>query len=402
MTGLSVVRGGLSSALLSFGQTKICLGSSTSWQGAVAAALIHTSGSSESRIKWTYSHKPFYHTKKTNKQLDEPLTGPNRAFVQKVLQDTYDEENEQYAYVRPEQEGRSLLKGHLKPWPRGKYEDCERTTRVGLMGRKIGVVPMWRKNGKPIMATMLHIEDNHVIRYISPEDFEKTTVAQKRIRPSITKPTKTINYPSLVVGALSGDPTTFTKDYCGLFTDSGVMPKKLMARFPVTPNAVIQPGTPLYASHFQPGQYIDVKGKSARRGFQGVMKRWGFAGGPADYHGTTKSHRRPGCVGSGRDKGRIWPGQKMPGHVGNRMTKCIGLEIVRINYKYNVIYVNGSGIPGEPGEMIKIFDSKVSKKQWKESPRNFPTCYPEDHNQLPEEEYAEGYHDLSEPSITYK
>ena len=52
-----------------------------------------------------------------------------------------------------------------------------------------------------------------------------------------------------------------------------------------------------------------------RRGFQGVMKRWGFAGMPAG-HGVTKSHRRPGCIGSGRDKGRVWPGQKMPGHVG--------------------------------------------------------------------------------------
>merc|ERR1712126_615831 len=103
------------------------------------------------------------------------------------------------------------------------------------------------------------------------------------------------------------------------------MPKKLMARFPVSSNALVQPGTPLYASHFSPGQFIDVKGKSSRRGFQGVMKRHGFKGG--------------------------------------KMVKCIGLQIIRINYKYNVIYVNGSGIPGEPGEMIKIFDSKVTKKQ---------------------------------------
>ena len=93
-----------------------------------------------------------------------------------------------------------------------------------------------------------------------------------------------------------------------------------------------------------------------------MMKRHGFHGGRSDERGTTKSHRRPGCIGSGRDKSRVWAGQKLPGHIGNKMTKIIGLQIVRINYKYNVIYVNGHGIPGEPGEMIKVFDSKVTNK----------------------------------------
>lgn len=200
------------------------------------------------------------------------------------------------------------------------------------------------------------------MRYIGPEDFEKTVVAQKAIRPQITKPTRRIHRPSLVVGALSADPAKFTKDYCGLFTDSGVMPKKIMARFPVSNNALIQPGTPLYASHFQPGQCVDIKGTSLRRGFQGVMKRWGFSGGPSDERGSTKFHRRPGCIGSGRDKGRVWPGQKMPGHVGNSIVKLIGLQILRINYRHNVIFINGHNVPGEVGEIVKIFDSKVTKK----------------------------------------
>ena len=61
---------------------------------------------------------------------------------------------------------------------------------------------------------------------------------------------------------------------------------------------------------------------SARRGFHGVMKRWGFSGMPA-AHGVTKSHRRPGCIGSGRDKSRVWPGQKLPGHIGNETVKMV-------------------------------------------------------------------------------
>ena len=67
---------------------------------------------------------------------------------------------------------------------------------------------------------------------------------------------------------------------------------------------------------------------SARRGFQGVMKRWGFHGMPAT-HGVTKSHRRPGCIGSGRDKSRVWPGQKMPGHVGNAVIKQVAVSFLR-------------------------------------------------------------------------
>ena len=117
------------------------------------------------------------------------------------------------------------------------------------------------------------VEDNHVIRFIPPEDFAKTLVAERRAVPRIFTKEKAIDKASLVVGALSSDPQKFTKDYCGLFTSSGVMPKKLLVRFPVTDNALVQPGTPLVAAHFQPGQFVDVIAKTSRRGFQGAMKR---------------------------------------------------------------------------------------------------------------------------------
>ena len=199
-----------------------------------------------SRIKFRYTHKPFFHTKKTAKAEGAPLTAANRAFLEKVLKDTYNDETfgERYAYVAPpstQSEGEnsetakrtSPLKTELEPWPRGSWIDCDiRTTRVGLLGRKIGVVPMWYKNGKQVLATMLQIEDNHVVKYIPAEDFAKTTVAQRRIRPYIMKPTASISRGSLVVGALSADPSKFTKDYCGLFTESGIMPKKKLVRFP--------------------------------------------------------------------------------------------------------------------------------------------------------------------------
>lgn len=106
----------------------------------------------------------------------------------------------------------------------------------------------------------------------------------------------------------------------------------------------------------------DVLHFSARRGFQGVIKRWGFSGGPSDERGSTKFHRRPGCIGSGREKARVWPGQKLPGHVGGNRVKMIGLQIMRINYEHNILYIRGTAIPGEPGEFVQIFDSKILSK----------------------------------------
>lgn len=369
--------------------------------GSFLGSSFHTSSVADSRIKFRFTHKPYFHTKKTAKHPDTPITFANKKFLEEVVNDTYSANPLRTIREVQESEDESLLKPELQPWPRGTWdEQGVKTTRVGLIGRKIGVVPMWFKNGRPCTATMIHIEDNHVVRYISPEDFSKTIVAQRRIRPTNSDYVKSISRGCLVVGALSADPAKFTKDYCGLFTQSGVMPKKKLVRCPVSENALVQPGTQLVAAHFQVGQYIDIVGRSARRGFQGVMKRWGFSGMPA-LNGVTKSHRRPGCIGSGRDKGRVWPGQKMPGHVGNAVITQRGLKILRINHKHNVIYVLGQAIPGENGEFVKLFDTKTVSKRFETSPRFFPTCYPEDYSNLEEEEYSADVHKFQDPSISY-
>jgi len=368
-------------------------------------AFFHTTSPGQSRIKRTHTHKPFFHIKKTAKHPDEPLTYDNKSFVQDMIKKTYGS-NPLDSYVRPEiqsAESGSLLRPELQPWHRGGWDEYgARTKRTGILARKIGVAPMWFANGTRVAATMLQVEDNHVIKYIPPEDFAKTMVGQKRSVPKIYGYNTPIHLGCLVVGALSSDPQKFTKDYCGLFTDSGVMPKKLLARFPVTPNALIQPGTPLNAAHFEPGQFIDAQARTSRKGFHGGMKRHGFSGMPSDERGCTKSHRRVGNIGSGRAKHRVWPGQKMPGHVGGRFKTMYGLHILRINYTHNVIYVLGQSIPGEPGEMVKLFDSKVPAKRVKNKPRCFPTCYPEDVEKLPqEEEYADGMFKFTSPSISY-
>ena len=72
---------------------------------------------------------------------------------------------------------------------------------------------------------------------------------------------KNLDYGLLLVGALSGNPEKYSRAYCGLFTETGLTPKKKLSKFRVTGNAVVQPGTQLRASHFQPGQYVDILGR---------------------------------------------------------------------------------------------------------------------------------------------
>lgn len=204
-----------------------------------------------------------------------------------------------------------------------------------------------------------------------------------------------------MVGAESTDPTSLTKEYCGLFSDSGVIPKKHLCRFLVSPSAALQPGTPLLASHFRVGDFIDVRGKTVDHGFQGVIKRHGFKGMPAS-HGVTKTHRRPGNIGSGGAKARVWPGQKMPGHMGNRWRIAKGLKIWRINTKYNVLWVQGSGIPGETNELVYLYDTILPLRKHKTAPA-FPTFFEDSNNTTNSDDiWCDEIHDLKEPTIYYK
>lgn len=106
--------------------------------------------------------------------------------------------------------------------------------RCGLIARKIGVVPIWRKDGSKISTTMLQIDDNHVIKYFEPNEYNPAQMPRVK---NIQK------FGCLLVGAGSADPSLFTKEYCGLFKDSGVMPKRHLGRFLVTPNAKLLPGS---------------------------------------------------------------------------------------------------------------------------------------------------------------
>lgn len=158
----------------------------------------------------------------------------------------------------------------------------------------------------------------------------------------------------------------------------------------VTEDAVVKPGTQLDVRHFKIGQFVNITGKTIDWGFQGVMHRWGMRGQPA-YH-TTKSHRRVGSIGSTGDA-RVWPGRRLPGHMGFEWRQATGLEVLRINPITQVMYVKGC-VPGEPGELLLINDSWNEKKAVEEPP--FPTFIAEEGEDVRQDDH----NDVSIADIT--
>ncbi|XP_015912199.2 large ribosomal subunit protein uL3m isoform X1 [Parasteatoda tepidariorum] len=311
---------------------------------------------------------------------DDKLTLQNKEFLQEVMLEKF---------LKP---GESPLK-EKETIERPKW--TPESIRTGVIARKIGIYPLWTKSGQRIMTTLLQVLDNHVIRYNPPEIF-----SQSKYYDDCKDPSKV--YGSLVVGAESADPQLFTAAYNGLFAEAGVMPKRKLTRFRITPDAKLEPGTPLFANHFEVGDYVNVRGITRYHGFQGVMKRWGFKGGPAT-HGCTKSHRRPGCIGGGRKRG-VWKGKKLPGLMGGYARLQRGLKIWRINTKYNVLYVHGPAVPGIINNYCIIYDCYIEKKcHTEDDPPHFPTFFPEDMTEpVTENLYDEQLHNFSDPSVTFE
>ncbi|XP_072743676.1 large ribosomal subunit protein uL3m [Anoplolepis gracilipes] len=315
-------------------------------------------------------------------KYDEHLTKDNEEFLKEVTQDKY-----------PSNTGMNISPLKIDPIePIAKWRQGLR--RTGLIAKKIGVYPLWLKNGKKVSSTLLQIVDNEVVKYMPPEKFYPI----KSRKPPIQIKRR---LGCLVVGAENIDPQWITKEYYGLFNDTGVMPKRVLRRFMISPEAALQPGTPLTVAHFKPGEIVDIRAKTIDRGFQGVMKRWGFKGMPAT-HGVTKTHRRPGNIGSGGTKARVMPGTKLPGHMGNRWRILRGFQILRINTKYNVIWVKGQNIPGEINSYCHIYDTLLPLRRHKTTPY-FPTYLPNiTEEPLPEELYADEVHPFIDPTIEFK
>lgn len=111
---------------------------------------------------------------------------------------------------------------------------------------------------------------------------------------------------------------------------------------------------------FSVGDLVELRSKMKGRGFTGVMKRWGFGGGPRT-HGQSDRQRSPGSIGQGTDPGRVWKGKKMPGRYGSKFITQRGSQVIYLSDESNEIWVSG-GVAGHKGTLVKI--SKVGQKNF--------------------------------------
>lgn len=242
---------------------------------------------------------------------------------------------------------------------RAGFQDHPR--RSGVLAMKIGMLPDWDDYGRRLALTVLQIQGCYVVGHHIEEE---------------------TGYHGLVLGHGDAKAKHVAKPQQGVFEAAGVPLRRKIAEFKVHESAMLPVGTELTARHFVPGQFVDVQGVSIGKGWQGVMRRWGFQGQP-QTHGTSLSHRSPGSIGV-TGMSRVWKGKKMAGRTGNKNRTMPNLALVKIDTERNLLFVHGN-VPGNKGGIVRVSDAFAKPNLlWNgdEAKMPFPTWT------LPEDEAA--------------
>jgi large subunit ribosomal protein L3 len=200
---------------------------------------------------------------------------------------------------------------------------------IGLLGQKIGMTSVYDAKGKLHPVTVIAAGDNVLLRRRTNEND---------------------GYPAVQVGFDTQKESRVSKPLLGEFKKAGVESKKFIREFRLTsdlPEGEIN----LSATQFQPGDYVDVIGRSKGKGFQGVMKKHNFAGQGA-AHGS-KTHRRNGAIGNRSTPGRIWKNMGMPGHLGDERVTVQNLQVMQVREAGKVILISGA-VPGSNGSYVVV------------------------------------------------
>ena len=201
---------------------------------------------------------------------------------------------------------------------------------VGLLGRKIGMTQIFDEFGNIIPVTIL------------------------KIGPCVITQIKTIlndGYNAIQIGYENVPIKYLTQPKLGHLQKSNIQPLKYLKEFRVNNPDNFRIGQILTVDSLSVNQLINITGKTTGKGFSGLQKRHNFTRGPMT-HGS-KNHRAPGSIGMGTSPGRVLPGKKMAGQLGNKITNIKKLKVVQIDSNENILIVKGS-VPGKPGNLITI------------------------------------------------
>ncbi len=205
---------------------------------------------------------------------------------------------------------------------------------LGLLGKKLGMTRLFdQQAGIMIPVTVIDVSGNTILQTKTPEKD---------------------GYTAVQVGFDDQKEQRVSKPDLGRFKKAGSTPKRFIQEFRFE-NGAAAPEAHSGLETFTAGQWVDVIGHSKGRGFQGVVKRYGF-GGLKQTHGSMM-HRRTGSVGAGSTPGRVWKNQQMPGHMGTTRSTVQNLKVVAVRPEDGVILVSGA-VPGAKGGYVTVRAAK--------------------------------------------
>ena len=196
---------------------------------------------------------------------------------------------------------------------------------LGLIGRKVGMTRIFTDEGASVPVTVLEVIPNRVTQ---------------------VKTVATDGYTGLQVAYGERRASRINKALTGHFAKAGVTAGAGIKEFNVAEDVLanFQVGGNVTVDIFSVGQLVDVTGTSIGKGFAGAIKRHNFSSNRAS-HGNSRSHNVPGSIGMAQDPGRVFPGKRMPGHLGDIKVTTQNLEIVRVDVERNLLLIKGS-VPG--------------------------------------------------------
>ena len=204
---------------------------------------------------------------------------------------------------------------------------------LGLVGRKVGMTRIFTDDGASVPVTVLDVSNNRIAQIKTPEND---------------------GYATVQVAFGKRRPSRVNKSLAGHLAKAGVEAGNLLKEFSVTPDVAsgLKAGDQISVTIFAVGQKVDVTGQSIGKGFQGGIKRHNFSSQRAS-HGNSVSHNAPGSIGMNQDPGRVFPGKRMAGHLGDAQRTQQNLEIVRVDVERQLLLVKGA-VPGSKGSDLVV------------------------------------------------
>ncbi len=207
------------------------------------------------------------------------------------------------------------------------------SNHLGLLGRKVGMMRIFTDDGDAVPVTVLDVSNNRVTQ---------------------VKTEATDGYSAVQVTFGSRKASRVSKPAAGHLAKAGVEAGEILKEFRVTADVAGQykPGATVPVTLFAVGQVVDVQGTSIGKGFAGTIKRHNFKSQRAS-HGNSRSHNVPGSISMAQDPGRVFPGKKMTGHMGDETTTTQNLDVIRVDEARSLLLVRGA-VPGSKNGFVTV------------------------------------------------